>query len=666
MLNKFRTFTLACLIYPAVILLIANGSWSLADESVASFSQNFAQQVANLARNQPDQALAIADQAIDYFNQNPLDVLSQAIVLNESAYAFYISGDYVKAMTRAKWAEQFSQENQIDQQTARSYMVQGNILQGISEFESALKHYQKALIFYRDKKVVDIKNHEGVLNNIANAYFRVGQYENARSFYQESLDIAKTICGKASAHLGFANIFSGQDHINQAIDHFQLAYQLFGQCHDQLGQELAQNGIALIYIDQGELTKALQQIESSIHSATQGQRKFRLSVMVELKARALEELGQLPQALEQLDLAMSFAEEINDLAQKMNLYYQKALLLEKIQDFKGAYQALNQAQDLEIQIDSIKEKQRLSVMRAEFELDKKNHEINLLSAENKYQLLQIEQNRIRQFNLIILVVFGMGLVLFVFYRRYHSKLLRNEQEVNQRLREIDLVKDRVLVNTSHEFRTPLNGIVGLSSIILDDPLLSDETRENIKLIAECGSRLHHLVEDILTLSQVKEHQLKVKLKPVEVFNLVQRLVNFLKVNAAKKGIAIEFEIEPANVQVLADENRLYQILFNLIDNAIKYSDQGVVKVKVSLQQQEVLFSVSDQGIGIPQDQISQIFKPFEQVESHQARKEEGAGLGLPIVRELIRLHNSDINVSSALGEGSCFWFTLKLAEPILT
>lgn len=235
---------------------------------------------------------------------------------------------------------------------------------------------------------------------------------------------------------------------------------------------------------------------------------------------------------------------------------------------------------------------------------------------------------------------------------------------NAALQRINQLKDEFLANTSHELKTPLNGIIGIAESLVDGVTgqLSKQTLYNLSLIVSSGKRLTQLVNDLLDFSQLKHKTIELNIKPVgmrEIANVVLRLSQPL---VGIKDLQLINKIDSSLPPVNADENRLQQILHNLVGNAIKFTPSGTVEVSAAVVNNELEITVADTGIGIPSDKLDRVFESFEQVDGSIAREYGGAGLGLAITKQLVQLHGGRIWVESTLGIGSRFTFTLPISK----
>ncbi|MGL5197147.1 MAG: CHASE2 domain-containing protein [Chroococcales cyanobacterium] len=260
-------------------------------------------------------------------------------------------------------------------------------------------------------------------------------------------------------------------------------------------------------------------------------------------------------------------------------------------------------------------------------------------------------------------VFSIGYTLWSNLKLSYQQLAeyaKTLEEKNQELKRLDGLKDEFLANTSHELRTPLNGIIGIADSLIDGVTgsLSDPTIFNLETITTSGRRLSHLINDILDFSQLKHKSIELQLKPLDLRAIAQVVLNLSKPLLGDKDLQLSNAIPPDFIAVNADENRVQQILHNLIGNGIKFTESGLVEVSAKIVEDFVAITVTDTGIGIPQDKIRRIFESFEQADGSTAREYGGTGLGLAIAKQLIELHHGTIDVESEVGKGSRFTFTL--------
>ncbi len=228
---------------------------------------------------------------------------------------------------------------------------------------------------------------------------------------------------------------------------------------------------------------------------------------------------------------------------------------------------------------------------------------------------------------------------------------------------VNRMRQEFVANVSHELRTPLTSLTGYAETLLEGGLDDSEHRESfVRIIRDQAVRLHQLVADLLSLAEVERPDAQLRLDRVDLRALAQRHAAVLR-DAATRGHVALIVVEGPPVHVEGDRVRLEQVVANLLDNAVKYTEQGSVEVRVGEAGARAWFEVRDTGPGIPADDIPRIFERFYRVDKARSREKGGTGLGLSIVKHVIALHGGEVSVVSRLGEGSTFRFELPLHQP---
>ncbi|GAB4538518.1 MAG: hypothetical protein Fur002_02100 [Anaerolineales bacterium] len=251
----------------------------------------------------------------------------------------------------------------------------------------------------------------------------------------------------------------------------------------------------------------------------------------------------------------------------------------------------------------------------------------------------------------------------------NARLYEEQSATVAQLRELDRLKSSFLANMSHELRTPLNSILGFADVILEelDGPLTDNMRNDLGLIYKNGQHLLHLINDVLDMAKIESG--KMNLNP-ERFNLEEVLSEVVSITApmaSEKNLALFIEPDSEHdVEIYADKIRIRQVVINLVNNSIKFTEKGKIAIRVVREDKHVLLSVKDSGIGIPQDHLEAVFQEFTQVDTSTTRKVGGTGLGLPISRRLIEMHGGKLwaESSGVAGEGSTFYAFLPLEAKI--
>jgi two-component system, sensor histidine kinase ChiS len=261
---------------------------------------------------------------------------------------------------------------------------------------------------------------------------------------------------------------------------------------------------------------------------------------------------------------------------------------------------------------------------------------------------------------LIYTVSFFGAIGGLFLNQQLKRRLVEEQ--NKKLIALDKLKDDFVANTSHELRTPLNGIIGLAESLLDGAAgeVNAVIAMNLKMISASGKRLSNLVNDILDFAKLKDKAIDLDPQPTNLFEVVQTVLSICANLRKNSPVAIINNIRPDAPSVLANNERLQQILYNLIGNAIKFTHAGSITLDAEMRGKMMWIKVIDTGIGIPKESVKKIFNAFEQLEDHRDRTYSGSGLGLAVTQQLVELHGGEIRVESTDGKGSCFMFSLPI------
>lgn len=240
------------------------------------------------------------------------------------------------------------------------------------------------------------------------------------------------------------------------------------------------------------------------------------------------------------------------------------------------------------------------------------------------------------------------------------------KKANERLKKLDEAKSEFISIASHQLRTPLTAIKGYLSMIISGSYgeISDEVREKMKEVLESSERLISLINDLLNVSRIESGKLKIKFEKADLKKFLKKIVNELEPVVKEKGLYLKLEIDDS-IKAEVDKDKVRQAILNIIDNAIKYTEEGGitirVKKKISGQEKSALIEIEDTGKGMEEEEISNIFSSFTRGSAGDLMHIEGAGLGLYIAKKFIDMHDGEIWLKSeGVGEGTCFFIELPL------
>jgi PAS domain S-box-containing protein len=244
--------------------------------------------------------------------------------------------------------------------------------------------------------------------------------------------------------------------------------------------------------------------------------------------------------------------------------------------------------------------------------------------------------------------------------RKAAEILLQEKQIAEAANH---TKSEFLANMSHELRTPLNSIIGFSDLLYEQVYgeLNEKQLKSVGNISKSGKQLLNLINSILDLSKVEAGKLELSYKQFELASKLNIIKDLLSPIADRKNIQIEIDVDNSLTSICADEARFVQIIYNLVDNAIKFSyENGLVKIGARKKGDMIEIAVKDTGIGIKPEDQGKLFKPFSQVDSFLSKKYQGTGLGLSLVKQIVQLHGGYVWFRSNPGEGSTFAFAIPI------
>ena len=539
---------------------------------------------------------------------------------------------------------------------------------------AALRDYQAAYQAFFAAKIA--RSEAMALQDIGQIYWEAGDYKRVLEYLNQS---AEAYSGDPiitlTAHNDRGEVFRKLGKHVEAAKEYRAALEMARKLDSPMLEARILTNLAGSEADAGRLQTAQAAADRAmtlvIQNDVEGWRPFVLGI----RAKVAVLLGQKDQA------AFLFAKAFEgvDLAKSDMLfreYHQSAAqLYEQIGDQDKALAHLKAFQRLEEEGYRLTASTASQLVAAEFDFANQKLKISQLKEEKLKRDIQIERQKTTARTTLFLAIGGAALIVFglilagFFQMRKSRNQIRSANdslsEANTSLEKALQAKTEFLAMTSHEIRTPLNGILGMTQVLLADREVDTKIRERIEVVNSAGETMRALVDDILDVAKMESGELTITREKTELHGILRETGRLWADQAEAKQIALTIDIEAAPARILSDGGRIRQMMFNVMSNAIKFTDSGSVALVAKTETdadggEHLLLSVADTGIGIAEDQHQQIFESFKQVDGGLSRKFGGTGLGLAICQRLATALGGSINVESSLGQGATFTIRLPL------
>lgn len=554
---------------------------------------------------------------------------------------YFFLGKYSDAINFFKEALLLYQALDDDEGKANVFHKMGQVYAAMEKQDLALENYQKSLLL--NKKIGNKIDMAALYQNIGIVYYSWQSYDETIKYYQKSLDIYKEI----DHPIGMASTSSNIGLVNEVMENYEVALNYYSDALEGFRKANYQRGIIYAMYNVASALRHLERYDESI-------------AQYEASADLAAKYG--------------FSRHIVDVYQSLSEVYAD------INNYKEALVYHKQYVSLKDSLSEEASQKEIAEIEAKYDLKLKEHELTTKDEQLDHQQA-----------LNIVLVGGTGVLLILaslllwsnIQKRRAKKALelhrdkleeivkqRSAQlkvEINERkaAEEADRLKTAFLSNMSHEIRTPMNAIIAFSEFLKEDNLDSESRLEYINHITSSGNNLLQLIDDIIDSAKIEARQMKIK---KEAFNVNQMLISLKalysqpKMSKNKNAVKLNLftENQDQNVYIFTDRIRLQQILSNLLDNAFKYTDAGIIEFGFTEEKEYLKFFVKDTGIGIPWDKQKIIFERFGQAENINTRSFGGTGLGLNICKNLVQLMGGKIWVNSDPGKGSVFYFIIPV------
>ncbi|MBV1908761.1 MAG: tetratricopeptide repeat-containing sensor histidine kinase [Kangiellaceae bacterium] len=574
--------------------------------------------------------------------------------LNEEAYQKLKQGNYetayqisVQALSQAK------AENQpIEQARALSNLASN--LSYLGDKEKALSLYSESLETSRQEN--DLFGTNRALNNIASIYYDLEDPDETLKYRQLQLEnslASNDIEDLLIAYIGLTQAYSLKLNLGDAKHYANLARQSLVNHPNPFLEIYVLLSESEIEEIQKDYDKAISLMNNAVFIAESND--FH-GLTVSARANIVQYYLKQKKYAEAIRVGNETLVKAQEIKHQTKIIQLNKLLSEAYQAIGNFEQALHHYKKLKsVNERIIDEKVRLlgEVTKIERQVFEKEEQLIKMVKDQKILSLMLDKQKQNQLIWAAIASAVFILLFFIYYRLNSEKEIHRQKSLNKRLEELDVIKDRVLTNTSHELRTPLNGIIGLSEIIIKDEQsgLSEPTIHSLRLIKSSGEQLARVINDILELSKLKSNKLTIVNTRFNLNELINDVVAVCSPQANQKLLRVTYR-EIDNAVIAQDRGRLQQVLFNVIGNSVKFTENGDIDVVVDIKNGEIEIIVNDTGIGIPLEKQERIFEGFEQVDIGNNRRQSGSGLGLAISRGISEAIGGELTLTSTLGKGT--------------
>ena len=660
-------------------------------DSIRSLHNRLALEISSRA---PSEAHSYALKALSYSKKSEDNILEAKDRYAVGLCEYYL-GQYDLAIHQTDTILDLLDEGIDDHILLRSYMLRGVVFRHLGDFPEAIDQNLDALKLARE--LGDEYRQAGILNNLGNNYVNMQDLENALSHFRQAIAMNKSIGNpqlESTALQNIGDIFNTLHQYDSAYYHIKRSISFR---RESQGLFLSYNVLGNVFLAWDQLDSAFYYGNLCLDNAQKHENPKGEVVAHNLLGLLYGENDQFDKGRYHFDKAFEIGMEHTHMILCLANRKEYAILEAKAGNSKRCIELIDQYTEMNSSFFNEEVKGKAAYYQEKFKAEERELEIARLAqaeAENEARLSEQKYFRTVIFSVLALVLLLGGFVLVIYLRTLRSKRLlaqkndliseQNEelvdknkllselteqaQEAKNKAEEANLAKSAFLANMTHEIRTPINGVIGVTDLLrYTNP--SEEQNEYLGTIRRSGESLLRIVNEILDFSKIEAGKMELEEVEFDLFELMDEITLLFASQRSDKKLDLACQIDPTlPTRLMGDPHKLRQVMINLIGNAIKFTQEGGVLVSFSSpvasteNRLSLRVEVEDTGIGISEEQSKRLFQAFGQADAGTARKFGGTGLGLTISAKLVDLLGGKLEFDSEPGKGTRFFFDLELGQ----
>ena len=503
-----------------------------------------------------------------------------------------------------------------------------------------------------------------IMNNVAIVYKKIGDLDGSLEYYNKSLQLQEAMNDTAGVAISKVNrglLFKDLNRLDEALEDIRTSLPVFAERKMNYAAAIAHHNLAEVHLQLNNLDSVLYHVDQSEQIAVDLQYWQTIVGNNIILTKALRGMGRPALSAKTALRGYSMAKEHGLLERQEELAGLLAENYEIVKDYALALKYYKEHKLIKDSLLSTESQEQINKLRTEYDFQQKEEDIRDLELINSYQTTLVEkEEKLKHVLVAGIVLLMFALVLFFYLYRRQRNFSKTLSKQKAQLTGLNKEKDDLIAMVAHDLRSPLNNIKGLLGIIKDAN--GTEHGKMIELANQSTDVLRNRINKILDVEAINVGRINLKITEVNVSEVLKQLTHHVSPEAEKKQISF-FSSSLKNLTCRADENYLLQVLENLCTNAIKFSEQqSEIYIKVAKKGSKITFEVQDQGQGIPEDEIENLFTRYAKISTLPTENEMSTGLGLPIVKKYVEAMGGEVWCRSKVGEGSTFFVTLESGD----